>query len=145
MSRVVEEYGGEVPGTMADLLTLRGVARKTAGVVLGEWFGVHDAVVVDTHVERVSKTLGLVPPEATTPMTERRLMALFPRKNWARLSHLLIFHGRRVSKARGSRPEDDPILRRFPPRAPAGAGSSEATNAPPRSARRPGRSAGARA
>lgn len=113
MTRIVEEFGGEVPRTVDELTSLRGVARKTAGVVLGEAFGINDVVVVDTHVERVSKKLRLVPEEATVAMTERRLMALIPRKNWMMLSHLLIFHGRRVSKARGSRDTDDPVYTRY--------------------------------
>jgi endonuclease III len=109
MTRIVEEFGGEVPSNMEDLLTLRGVARKTAGVVLGEAFGVMDAVVVDTHVERVSKRLGMVPEDATVAMTERWLMALIPRPKWMMLSHLLIFHGRRACKARGGACATEPI------------------------------------
>lgn len=101
MTKIVEEFGGDVPRTMDELLTLPGVARKTAGVVLGEAFGVHMGVVVDTHVHRLSQQLGLVPEGTTIPMTERYLMALFPRDKWGQISHLLIFHGRRVSPARG--------------------------------------------
>lgn len=113
MSRIVEEYNGQVPRTMEDLLTLRGVARKTAGVVLGEGFKINMGVVVDTHVERISKRLGLVPPDATTAMTERYLMALFPRDKWMQLSHLLIFHGRRLSPARKNWESTDPLYKRF--------------------------------
>lgn len=113
MTRVVEEYGGEVPADMDELLTLRGVARKTAGVVLGDAFGIMDAVVVDTHVERVSKRFGLVPEDATVAMTERWLMAQIPRPKWSQLSHLLIFHGRRACKARGGDCADDPICRAY--------------------------------
>ncbi|GAB4515209.1 MAG: endonuclease III [Phycisphaerales bacterium] len=113
MSRVVEEFGGEVPRTMEGLLSLRGVARKTAGVVLGEAFGIMEGVVVDTHVERISKRFGLVPEDATVAMTERWLMALFPRPKWARLSHLLIFHGRRACKARGGDCATDAICVKY--------------------------------
>ncbi|MEM1423982.1 MAG: endonuclease III [Planctomycetota bacterium] len=113
MVRVVEEYGGEVPRTMDELLSLRGVARKTAGVVLGDAFGIMMGVVVDTHVERISKRFGLVPEDATVAMTERHLMAQFPRPKWSRLSHLLIFHGRRSCKARGGACADDDICRKY--------------------------------
>lgn len=102
MRAIVEEHGGEVPRTMEGLLSLRGVARKTANVVLGNAFGIKEGVVVDTHVERLSRRLGLAPAGATVQMIERRLMALFPRERWADLSHLLIFHGRRACKARGA-------------------------------------------
>lgn len=113
MSRIVEEYAGEVPRTMEELLTLRGVARKTAGVVLGEGFKINMGVVVDTHVERLSKRYALVPERATTAMTERYLMAQFPRANWMQLSHLLIFHGRRMSPARKGWERTDPLYSRF--------------------------------
>lgn len=113
MTRVVEVFGGEVPGDIDALLSLRGVARKTANVVLGEAFGINMGVVVDTHVDRLSKRFGLAPDAATVAMVERYLCAQFPRKKWMMLSHLLIFHGRRVSKARGWDPEADPIDRAF--------------------------------
>ncbi|MHC4809277.1 MAG: endonuclease III [Planctomycetota bacterium] len=111
-SRIVSEYGGDVPDRMEDLLTLRGVARKTAGVVLGNAFGINMGVVVDTHVMRLSHRFGL--SEATTPTAiERDLMALFARPRWTMISHLLIFHGRRVCKARGNTCGDDAVCRRF--------------------------------
>lgn len=116
MTRVVEEFGGEIPQTMDELLSLPGVARKTAGVVLGEAFDIHMGVVVDTHVHRLSQQLGLVPDGTTIPMTERYLMALLPRDKWAQISHLLIFHGRRVSPARGYDLQtllDDPVCSRY--------------------------------
>lgn len=116
MTRIVENFGGEVPQSMDELLSLPGVARKTAGVVLGEAFGIHMGVVVDTHVHRLSQQLGLVPEGTTIPMTERYLMALLPREKWAQISHLLIFHGRRVSPARGYDLQtllDDPVCSRF--------------------------------
>ena len=96
---VVADHGGKVPGTMAELLTLPGVGRKTANVVLGNAFGLNEGVVVDTHVARLSKLLGLT--RQTDPVKiEQALMKLFPRDDWALLSHLLIFHGRRVCIAR---------------------------------------------
>jgi len=113
MKAVVEEFGGRVPRTMPELLSLRGVARKTANVVLGSAFGVNDGVVVDTHVERLSNRMALAPKNATVQVVERWLMALFPRERWADLSHLLIFHGRRACKARGVRCVDHPICAKF--------------------------------
>jgi len=113
MTRVVEEFNGEVPQSMDELLTLRGVARKTASVVLGNAFGINDGFVVDTHIERLAKRFGLAPEEATVPMVERYLIALFPRDQWCDLSHRLIFHGRRVCKARGGTCAEDAICRRF--------------------------------
>ena len=109
---LVERFGGEVPRTMEELLLLRGVARKTANVVLGNCFGVNEGVVVDTHVERLSHRLGL--SRGKTPQAiERDLMALFPREEWCLLSHLLIFHGRRACKARGGSCAEDAICRAF--------------------------------
>ncbi|HTE18169.1 MAG TPA: endonuclease III [Armatimonadota bacterium] len=97
--RILEAYGGEVPGTMEELLTLPGVARKTANVVLGNIFNRAEGIAVDTHVTRLSGLLGL--SEHTDPVKiERDLMARFPRKHWTVLSHLLILHGRRVCVAR---------------------------------------------
>ena len=109
---LVERFGGEVPRTMDDLLLLRGVARKTANVVLGNCFGINEGVVVDTHVERLSHRMGL--SRGKTPQAiERDLMALFPQEEWCLLSHLLIFHGRRSCKARGGACATDAICRRF--------------------------------
>lgn len=113
MKEIVEKFGGEVPKTMDELLTLRGVARKTANVVLGNAFGVNVGVVVDTHVERLSKRMGLVPADITIPKLERRLMALFPRDRWCQVSHLLIFHGRYACKARGVTCDEHPICATF--------------------------------
>jgi len=97
---------------MEELLLLRGVARKTANVVLGNCFGINVGVVVDTHVERLSHRLGLT-RQKTVAAIERDLMALFPREEWCLLSHLLIFHGRRACKARGGGCAEDPICRAF--------------------------------
>jgi endonuclease-3 len=97
--RLVEVYGGEVPADMDALLTLTGVARKTANVVLGNVYGIAEGVVVDTHVKRLAARLGLT-PETMPEKIERDLMALAPQSAWVDLSHLLIFHGRRVCNAR---------------------------------------------
>jgi endonuclease-3 len=96
---ILQEYGGEVPGTMEELLTLNGVARKTANVVLGEIFQVADGVTVDTHVKRLAKRLGLT-KHADPAKVEKDLMELIPKESWIEISHLLIFHGRRVCFAR---------------------------------------------
>lgn len=117
MKSVVESFGGQVPRTMDELLTLRGVARKTANVVLGNAFhakaesGV--GFVVDTHIERLSKRFALVPPDANAQQIERRLMALFPPDRWCELSHQIIWHGRRACKARGGECNPHPICRQF--------------------------------
>lgn len=113
MKGVMERFGGQVPRTMEELLTLRGVARKTAGVVLSNCFGVHAGVVVDTHVHRLAQRLGLVARGASVAKTERALMALFPRPAWGDLSHMLIWHGRRACKARGSACADQAICAEF--------------------------------
>ena len=97
--KIVEEHGGKVPDTMEALLTLPGVARKTANVVLGTAFGKAAGVVVDTHVYRVSRRLDLT-CEKTPEKVEQDLMRLIPRKKWIDFSHELIFHGRQVCVAR---------------------------------------------
>lgn len=110
MAALVERHGGSVPQSMDALLALRGVARKTANVVLGNAFGINMGVVVDTHVGRLSRRFGL--SRHTDPVrVELDLMALFPRESWCDLSHLLIFHGRRVCRARGGTCGDDAICR----------------------------------
>lgn len=101
-ARLVEEYHGEVPGAMSDLVSLPGVGRKTANVVLGNAFGINVGVVVDTHVGRLATRLGLT--SETDPLkVEAALMQLFPSEQWTMLSHLLIWHGRRVCDARKPR------------------------------------------
>jgi endonuclease III len=96
---LLERHGGEVPSTMAELVALPGVGRKTANVVLGSAFGVDEGIVVDTHVRRVSSRLGLT--EERDPETiERDLLRVVPEDDRTIFSHLLIFHGRRVCKAR---------------------------------------------
>lgn len=97
--KIVENFAGSVPETMEELLTLNGVARKTANVVLGNAFGIASGVVVDTHVARLSQRLGLTENE-TPEKIEKDLQALVAKKNWVMFSHWLIFHGRRVCQAR---------------------------------------------
>jgi len=96
---LVEEFGGEVPKTMEELLKLPGVARKTANVVLGVAYGIAEGIVVDTHVSRVSQRLRFTRNKDAGKI-ERDLMEIVPRKDWIDFAHLLIFHGRRVCKAR---------------------------------------------
>jgi endonuclease-3 len=96
---LVERFGGDVPRTMAELVTVPGAGRKTANVVLGNAFGIDEGVVVDTHVGRLSRRLGFTKLEDPIKV-EQVLMKLFPREHWTLLSHLLIFHGRRVCDAR---------------------------------------------
>ena len=96
---LVEEFGGQVPKTMDELLELPGVARKTANVVLGVAYGIAAGIVVDTHVGRLSHRLGLTKQKDAVKI-EQDLIALVPKKDWIIFSHLLIFHGRRVCKAR---------------------------------------------
>ncbi|MDE0572261.1 endonuclease III [Demequina sp. B12] len=95
---LVEHYGGEVPGKLKDLVTLRGVGRKTANVVLGNAFGV-PGITVDTHMGRLARRLGLTVNEDPV-VVERELMALIERREWTLWSHRVIFHGRRRCKAR---------------------------------------------
>jgi endonuclease-3 len=97
--RIVEKHGGKVPRTMEELLELPGVARKTANVVLGTAYGVASGVVVDTHVQRLARRLDL--SKNTDPKKiERDLMQAIPQEKWILFSHQLIWHGRRVCKAR---------------------------------------------
>lgn len=97
--RIASEFNGEVPKRMEDLLTLPGVARKTANVVLAHAFGIIQGVTVDTHVKRLSNRLGLT-KNSDPVKIERDLMALFPQLDWENLSISLIYHGRAVCKAR---------------------------------------------
>ena len=99
---LVERHGGQVPAEMDALVQLPGVGRKTANVILGNAFGKNEGVVVDTHVQRVTGRLGL--SHGSDPVKiERELMDEFPRDEWTMLSHLMIFHGRRVCIARKPR------------------------------------------
>jgi endonuclease-3 len=101
---IVEKFGGQVPQNFDELLTLPGVARKTANVVMGNAYAIASGVVVDTHVTRLSQLLGL--SANTTPeKIEKDLIELVPKKDWIDFSHLLIYHGRAVCIAR--RPQCD--------------------------------------
>jgi endonuclease III len=102
---LVEEFAGEVPQSMEELLKLPGVARKTANVVLGVAYGKAEGVVVDTHVTRLSHRLRLTKHKDAVKI-EKDLMEIVPRKQWIEFAHLLIFHGRRTCKARRPLCED---------------------------------------
>lgn len=105
---LVEDHGGEVPDDMDSLVRLPGVGRKTANVILGNAFGKSEGVVVDTHVQRVSARLGLTTGSDPVKI-EHQLMELFPRERWTMLSHLLVFHGRRICEARRPRCWECPL------------------------------------
>lgn len=97
--KIIKDFNGEIPQTMDELLTLGGVARKTANVVLGNAFGIASGVVVDTHVRRISNRLGLT--EQNDPeKIEKDLEKLVPKKDWILFPHLIIWHGRAICKAR---------------------------------------------
>ncbi|MHC4976400.1 MAG: endonuclease III [Planctomycetota bacterium] len=113
MNDIIEKFDGQVPTTMDELTSLRGVARKTANVVLGNAFGINMGFVVDTHINRLSKRWGLAPEEATVQAVERYLCALLPRDDWSQTGHRFIDHGRAVCKARGNTCEGDPFCKRF--------------------------------
>jgi endonuclease-3 len=97
--KLVENYDAQVPSTMQDLLTLPGVARKTANIVLSHGFGRHEGIAVDTHVKRVSYRLGLTRSKDPGKI-EHDLMPLFPRPAWGEINHLLVWFGREVCQAR---------------------------------------------
>jgi endonuclease-3 len=105
--QLVEEHGGEVPATMPELTRLKGVGRKTANVILGHAFET-PGVVVDTHVKRVARRLGLT-WESDPEKIERDLMKILPEEKWTSFSHRLILHGRRTCHARKPRCPDCPI------------------------------------
>ncbi len=101
---LVEKHGGEVPPSMEEMTKLKGVARKTANIVLGNAFGIVEGIAVDTHVMRLSKRLGLT-TQRYREKIERDLMEAVPESKWFRFSNLLIEHGRRVCQA--NKPECD--------------------------------------
>ena len=107
-SKLIENFSGEVPETMDELLTLDGVARKTANVVLGNAFGIASGVVVDTHVLRLSRRLGLT-DEKTPEKVEGDLQKIVPRKDWVMFPHWLITHGRGACNARKPRCSECPL------------------------------------
>lgn len=96
---ILENFGGEVPRTMEDILTLPGVARKTANVVLGTAYGIPSGIVVDTHVQRIANRLDLTRNEDPKKI-EQDLMQVIPKDKWIQFSHQIIWHGRRVCQAR---------------------------------------------
>jgi endonuclease-3 len=97
--KIVSDFGGQVPQTLAELITIPGAARKTANVVLGVAFGKAEGVVVDTHVLRISRRLGLTTSE-TPQKIEQELMQILPQSRWVSFSHQIIHHGRQVCVAR---------------------------------------------
>ena len=103
--KVIADFGGNVPLTMEELLSLPGVARKTANVVLGTWFNKNEGVVVDTHVTRISRRLELTKQEDAKKI-EEDLMRIIPRERWTDFSHEVIWHGRKVCVARGPKCAD---------------------------------------
>ena len=110
---LLEEFDGEVPRTMAELIRLPGVARKTANVVLSNAFEINEGIAVDTHVHRLSWRLSF--SDADDPVkVEQDLMAMFPRARWADVTHVLIEHGRAVCGARSPRCEDCAVGARCP-------------------------------
>lgn len=100
--KLVSDFGGKVPNTMAELLTVPGAARKTANVVLGVAYGIAEGVVVDTHVLRLSNRLGLTKSDEPKKV-EQELMQMIPRDHWIQFSHELIHHGRQICVARKPR------------------------------------------
>jgi endonuclease-3 len=110
---LMAEHDGEVPRTLDQLAALPGVGRKTANVILGNAFGLDEGVVVDTHVKRLSARLGFTRHDDPVKI-EQELMKLFPQGSWTMLSHLLIWHGRRVCEARRPRCEECIVSRLCP-------------------------------
>jgi len=102
---IIERFHSEVPKTMEDLISLPGVARKTANVVLSNAYGLHEGIAVDTHVKRVAFRLGITKNEDPVKV-EKDLMAITPKKDWGDLSHLLIFHGRKICQAKKPRHQE---------------------------------------
>lgn len=98
-AKIVKDYQGKVPDNMQELLTLPGVARKTANVVLAEYFHKNEGIAVDTHVSRLAQRLGLS-VEKDAPKIEQDLLELFKQEDWGNASQLLIHHGRKICKAR---------------------------------------------
>ncbi|MBX3439241.1 MAG: endonuclease III, partial [Planctomycetaceae bacterium] len=110
---LVERFDGELPQDINDLVTLPGVGRKTANVVLGTIFGIAEGVVVDTHVKRISNLLGLTVSQ-NPEIIERDLMSVLPQKEWVDFSHRLIHHGRRICIARRPKCHECPLLKLCP-------------------------------
>jgi len=112
-AQIADEHSGKVPQTMDELLELRGVARKTANVLLGTAFGKNEGVVVDTHVKRLAKRFGIT--EETDPnKIERTLMQVVPREEWTDFAHRVVLHGRKYCTARKPNCEECPCLPHCP-------------------------------
>lgn len=112
-TRIMEVYGGEVPRTMAELVTLGGVARKTANIVLGSAFGINEGIAVDTHVTRLAFRLGFTESRDAV-IIERHLMPLFDRSQWADINHFLVYFGREVCDARKPKCDACPLAHLCP-------------------------------
>lgn len=110
---IKEKFGGKVPRTMEEILTLKGVARKTANVVLGNAYGVYEGIAVDTHVRRLSQRLGFSKND-TPEKIEEDLMRLVPKKDWFKFTYLLIDHGRAICTARNPRCDLCPLNKLCP-------------------------------
>jgi endonuclease-3 len=106
--KIVSDFGGQVPDQMEQLLTLPGVARKTANVVLGTWFRKNEGLVVDTHVHRISRRLELTRNDDPKKI-EQDLMKIIPREKWTLFSHQIIWHGRKLCAARRPKCADCPL------------------------------------
>jgi len=112
---LVEDFDGEIPQTIEDLIKLPGAARKTANVVLGNAFDINEGMVVDTHIGRLSVRLGFTQHDSKNAIKiEQDLMALFPQKTWTQLAHLFIAHGRAVCKSQNPKCDTCPIKRSCP-------------------------------
>ncbi len=110
---IQEKFGGKVPQTMEEMLTLKGVARKTANVVLGNAYGVTEGIAVDTHVRRLSQRLGLSVSDNPEKI-EQDLMQLVPKKDWFKFTYLLIDHGRAICTAKDPRCDLCPLKNMCP-------------------------------
>ena len=111
--KIVGDFGGEVPANMADLITLPGVARKTANIVLSSGYGIAEGIAVDTHVKRLSGRLGLSRQQDPEKI-ERDLLKLVPRKDWLDFNYMLVNHGRKVCQARKPRCPECPLRKLCP-------------------------------
>ena len=108
--KLIEDFDGELPQTVEEMTSLPGVGRKTANVVLGTWYGIASGVVVDTHVKRISRLVGLT--ESNNPeIIERELSAILPKKEWIMYSHRVIHHGRAICIARRPKCTECPLLK----------------------------------
>lgn len=110
---LVDRFGGEIPQNIEELVTLPGVGRKTASVLLGTWFGIPSGIVVDTHVKRLTNLLGLTNSQ-NPEIIERELMELIPKAEWINFSHRLIHHGRRTCIARRPQCTECGLLKHCP-------------------------------